>query len=262
MAWISGGFVVLLCMVAVLAPLLLSPDAPFQISNSVLLAPSAGHWFGTDDLGRDVLLQVIWGTRISLIVGIVSALAAGIIGLVVGAISGYCGGLADAMIMRTTEIFQVMPIFVLAALIVAMAGAGETRIIAVIAGLSWPQTARVVRSEVLRIKGLGYAEAARCLGISEFRILVFEIIPNAVGPVIAVSTLTAAFAILLEAALSFFGLTSSDTISWGSTLSTGQRLLYTAWWLSVFPGTLIFLTALAFNMFGDCVREALDPRSE
>lgn len=262
MTWVSGGFVLLLCLVALLVPLLLSSNAPFQISNDTLQAPGAAHWLGTDDLGRDVLIQVLWGTRVSLTVGIVSALAAGVIGLVIGAGAGYIGGTFDAAIMRVTEVFQVMPIFVMAALIVAMAGPGEGRIIAVIAALAWPQTARVARSEVLRIKSLGYVEAARCLGISERRILAFEVIPNAIGPVIAVSTLTAAFAILLEAALSFFGLTSSDTISWGTTLGAGQRLLYTAWWLSAFPGAMIFLTALAFNLFGDCVREALDPRSE
>jgi peptide/nickel transport system permease protein len=262
LAWLSGGFVVLLCVLTAGVQLWFPASAPFQITNDIMQPPSGTYWLGTDDLGRSLLLLIVWGARVSLTVGIVSASVAAIIGIVVGATSAYLGGYVDAVVMRVTEFFQVMPIFVLGALIVAMAGPGETRVIFVIAGLAWPQTARVIRAEVLRIKTLGYVEAARCLGIPETRILLREVIPNALAPVIAVSTLTAAFAILLEAALSFFGLTSSDTISWGLTLSSGQRLLYQAWWLSAFPGLMIFLTALAFNLFGDCVREALDPRDD
>jgi peptide/nickel transport system permease protein len=261
-ARVSLGFLLLLATIAIGVPILLSPDAVFQISDNVLVPPGAAHWLGTDDLGRSVLLEVIWGARVSLAVGTVSAVAAAVAGVVVGAVSGFAGGLVDTAVMRITEIFQVMPTFVLAALIVAMTGPGEVRVMGVIAVLAWPQTARVVRAEILRIKTLGYVEAARCLGIDEPRILLLEIIPNALGPVIAVATLTAAYAILLEAALSFFGLTSPDTVSWGLTLSAGQRLLYQAWWLSAFPGLAIFLTALAFNVFGDAVRDALDPRSQ
>ena len=262
LAWASGGFVAMLALVTAAVQLALPAGAPFDISNDILQPPGGEHWLGTDDLGRSVLLLVVWGARVSLTVGIVSALAAALIGVVLGATSAFLGGWIDTVAMRVTEFFQVMPIFVLAALIVALAGPGESRVIVVIAALAWPQTARVVRAEVLRIKTLGYVEAARCLGQSEPRILLVEVVPNALPPVIAVATLTAAFAILLEAALSFFGLTSSDTISWGQTLSQGQRLIFQAWWLSVFPGLLIFLTALAFNLFGDCVREALDPRGD
>jgi peptide/nickel transport system permease protein len=261
-AWASAGFVLVLCAVTLAVHLLLPADTPYTISKDVLQAPGAAYWLGTDDLGRSVLLLVVWGARVSLTVGIVSAAAAGVIGIVIGAVAAYVGGALDMVVMRITEFFQVMPIFVLAALIVAMAGPGESRVIVVIAALAWPQTARVIRAEVLRIKALGYVEAARCLGISETRILMFDVVPNALAPVIAVSTLTAAFAILLEAALSFFGLTSADTISWGLILSAGQRLIFQAWWLSLFPGLMILLTALAFNVFGDCVREALDPRSD
>src|SRR5690606_6792370 len=149
---------------------------------------------------------------------------------------------------------------VLATLIVAVAGPGEMRVILVIAILSWPQVARLMRGEVIRLKNMGFVDAARCIGVTEARILIFEIVPNALAPVVATSTLMAAFAILLEAALGFLGLASSDTISWGVTLNSGQRLLYSAWWLSVFPGTAIFLTALTFNMMGDCIREAFNPK--
>jgi peptide/nickel transport system permease protein len=260
LSWVAGGGLLLLCVAALVAPLLISQNSLFAISDAIMLPPSAAHWLGTDDLGRSVLPQLIYGTRVSLSVGLLSAAAATLIGVLVGAVAGFAGGLADTLLMRFTEIFQAMPTFILAALFVALAGPGESRVIAVIAVLAWPEAARLVRSEVLRIKHLSYVEAARCLGISEPRILLFEVIPNALAPVIALSTLTAAYAILLEAALSFLGLTSPDVVSWGHILSTGQRFIYQAWWLSVFSGLAIFLTALAFNMFGDCVREALNPR--
>lgn len=261
-AWISGGFILGLALVSVLTPLLVSNASMFAASDAVLLPPSAEYWFGTDDLGRDLFVQVMYGAQVSLTVGVCSAAVATLLGVVIGSISGYGGPRLDAGIMRVTEIFQVMPTFVLAALIVALLGPGEGRVIGVIAGLAWPQSARLIRGEVLRLKHQGFVEAARCLGIAEWRILSQEVVPNALAPVLALSTLTAAFAILLEAALGFFGLTSSDTISWGLTLSAGQRLLYQAWWLSVFPGLAIFLTALTFNMLGDCVREAFNPRGQ
>jgi peptide/nickel transport system permease protein len=164
-------------------------------------------------------------------------------------------------IMRVTEIFQSMPNFVLAALIVALMGPGESRVIFVIAALSWPQTARLMRGEVMRVKQLEFVKAARCLGKSESRILFSEVVPNCLAPVIAIGTLTIAQAILLEASLSFFGLTNPDTISWGRILTSGQRFIFQAWWLSLFPGLAIFLTVLAFNILGDALRQAFDPKS-
>lgn len=258
--WLSGIYLTLLILVTTGTVTTIQLGDMFRITPDLLQPPSAAHWFGTDDLGRDVFLQVLYGARVSLTAGISAALISTLIGISVGALAGFVGGRFDMIAMRITELFQVMPTFVLATLIVALAGPGEFRVIMVIAILAWPEAARLMRGEVIRLKNLGFVEAARCLGISEMRILIFEVVPNALAPVVAASTLTAAFAILLEAALGFLGLSSSDTISWGVTLNSGQRLLYSAWWMSVFPGAAIFLTALSFNMMGDCLREAFNPK--
>ena len=162
--------------------------------------------------------------------------------------------------MRLAEFFQVMPTFILAVLIVALAGPGLTRVVAVIAVLSWPQTARIARGEVLRLSRLEFVDGLRCLAVPEWRILLLEVLPNALGPVIALSTLVVGSAILLEASLSFLGLSDPSSVSWGKLLSAGQRFLFSAWWLSAFPGAAIFATVLAFNLLGDALRDILDPR--
>jgi len=162
--------------------------------------------------------------------------------------------------MRVAEIFQVMPGFILAAVIVALVGPGFLRVVGVIVLLAWPQTARVMRGEVLRIRQLEFVDASRCIGMKELSILLFEIVPNAIGPAVALSTLTVAQAILLEAALSFLGLSSPDVVSWGRMLNSGQRFLFEAWWLSLFPGTAIFVTVLAFNVLGDSITDILSPK--
>lgn len=232
---------------------------PFDLSMEVAEAPNRLHLLGTDDLGRDVLAGMIEGVKISLSVGFSAALAATVLGIIVGAIAGYAGGWLDLIMMRVAEFFQVMPTFILAALIVAMIGPGLTRIVLIIAALSWPHTARFARAEVMRVSQLDFVNAARCLGISSGRILFTEILPNAVGPALAVSTLIMAQAILLEASLSFLGLSSPDIISWGRMLSAGQNYLATAWWLSVFPGLAILLTVLAFNLLGDALADTMNP---
>ncbi len=233
---------------------------PNQITEEVLQPPSLAHPLGTDELGRDVLLGIAFGARISLAVGLFAALAATVVGGLIGSLAGFYGGAFDLLIMRIAEIFQVVPTFILAAVIVALYGAGLVQVIVVVALLAWPQTARLMRSEVMRIKGLDFVDALRCLGLREPAILFNEIIPNAFGPTVAVGTLIVGQAILLEAALSFFGLSSPDTMSWGRMLNSGQRFLNSAWWLSLFPGLAILLTVLAFNLFGDGIGAALDPR--
>lgn len=256
---VSGTFIVLLCLVALLGPLL-HPVDPFALSMDITAPPSWAHPLGTDDLGRDVLAGMIEGAKISLVVGLSAALAATVIGVLVGAVAGYVGGWVDTALMRISEFFQVMPTFILAVLIVSLIGPGVTRVIFVIALLSWPQTARVARGEILRVSQLDFVDAARCLGIPGWRILFGEVIPNAVAPAFALSSLIMAHAILLEASLSFLGLSSPDVISWGRILSIAQQYLFTAWWLSVFSGTAIFLTVLAFNLLGDALADALNPR--
>lgn len=261
MAIFSGGIVLLLLICAVVGPIFFG-DQALDISSERLLPPSATYWLGTDELGRSILIQMILGSSTSLFVGIAAAVSATVAGVIIGAISGFGGRGLDTFIMRVTEIFQVMPSFVLAAVIVALWGPGMTKIVLVIAILSWPQTARMMRGEVLRIRSLDYVNAAHCLGMRPSKILWREVVPNAIAPVITVGTLIVGQAILLEAGLAFFGLGSPDVASWGKMLNSGQRFFYQAWWLSVFPGIAIFVTVLAFNLAGDKLAEIFNPRSE
>lgn len=258
-AALSLGFIVVLLLLAVCGPTIYQVD-PLDLSMDINEAPSKQHLLGTDDLGRDVLAGMIEGVKVSLFVGFSAATAATVLGIVVGAVAGYSGGWLDLIIMRIAEFFQVMPSFILAVLIVAMVGPGLTRITFVIAALSWPHTARFARAEVMRVSQFDFVNAARCLGIPERRILFTDILPNAVGPALAVSTLIMAQAILLEASLSFLGLSSPDVISWGRMLSAGQSYLATAWWLSVFPGLAILWTVLAFNLLGDALADLMNPQ--
>jgi peptide/nickel transport system permease protein len=260
-AWFSGGFIVLLVFAAFVGPHLFQNPYADTISMDVLAPPSSKALLGTDELGRDVLHVLVTGAKVSLNVGFSAAAVATLLGILIGALSGFQGGKVDGAVMRVTEIFQSMPTFVLAALIVALLGPGESRVIFVIAMLSWPQTARLMRSEVMRVKQLDFVKAARCLGKPERSILFSDIVPNCLAPVIAVGTLTIAQAILLEASLSFFGLTNPDVMSWGKLLTSGQRFIMQAWWLSLFPGFAIFLTVLSFNLLGDALRQAFDPKS-
>lgn len=257
----SFALVVVLALAAIFAGLIFDGD-PKQISEHVMLPPSFSHPLGTDDLGRDMLTNIVYGIRVSLTVGLLAAFGASLLGNVIGALAGYYGGALDLIVMRISEIFQVIPTFILAAVIVALSGPGLPQIIIVIIILSWPQTARLMRGEVMRIRRLEYVDAVRCLGFSEHKILVGEVVPNAIAPSLAVCTLIVGQAILLEASLSFFGLSSPDIVSWGQMLNSGQRFLFNAWWLSFFPGLAIFVTVLAFNLIGDAVGFALNPRAE
>jgi len=254
-------FVLLLIGIAIVMPLAGLGDAD-RISNDVLIAPSQAHLLGTDDLGRDVLVDLLRGVQVSLFVGFTAAAAASVLGIVIGATSGHYGGLADLAVMRLAEIFQVIPSFILAAVLVALSGPGLMRVVTVIALLAWPQVARVTRGEVLRVTHLDYVDAVRCLGYRESYILFAEVIPNAIAPALAVSTLIVGQAILLEASLAFFGLSSVDIVSWGRMLNSGQRFLFNAWWLSFFPGVAIFCTVLAFNLLGDAIGATLDPKGK
>ena len=256
----SGGYVALLALVAV-ATLAWPGLDPHQISDTAMAAPSLDHLFGTDELGRDMLLGVLYGSQVSLAVGVSAAVGATMLGVMLGAAAGFWGGWLDLAVMRISEMFQVVPSFILAAVIVSLSGTGLTQVVAVIVLLAWPQIARITRGEVMRIKQLEFVDAVRCLGMREWEILATEVVPNAVAPVLAAGTLVVAQAILLEASLSFLGLSSADIISWGRMLNAGQRFLFNAWWMSVFPGVAIFLTVLAFNLLGDAVGSALNPRT-
>jgi peptide/nickel transport system permease protein len=255
----SAAVILFLIAVAAIGPLIYVSD-PFELTMEVTAPPGGVYPLGTDDLGRDVLAGLIEGVKVSLLVGCAAAFAATLLGVTIGAIAGYMAGWVDTVIMRVAEFFQVMPTFILSVLIVSLLGPGVVRIVLVIALLSWPQTARVARGEVLRVSQLDFVDSARCMGISGPRILLGEVIPNAIAPALSLATLIMAHAILLEASLSFLGLSSPDIISWRRMLSVGQHHLFTAWWLSVFPGLAIFITVLAFNLLGDALGDALNPR--
>jgi len=256
------ALIVLAAVVALSAPFVLRGGGN-EISNATLRPPfGPGSVLGTDELGRSVAVQLVFGLRVSLLIGIMAAVAATLLGTTMGAIAGYFGGWMDTSLMRCTEAFQVMPTFILAALIVALVGPGVSTIIAVIAILAWPESARVMRGEVLRVKQLEFVDAARALGIGEWRVMLSEVIPNAAAPTVVIGTLIVGRAILLEAALSFLGLSNPDVVSWGRMLNSGQQFLFQAWWLSVFPGLAVFGTVLAFNLLGDAVAAVLDPRRD
>lgn len=246
-------------LVAALAGVIASV-APTALSHDSLQPPGFAHWMGTDDLGRDILAGVVHGARISLLVGFLTAGASTVIGICMGGVAGYYGGRLDDLLMRVTEFFMVVPRFFLALVIVALFGASLWGLIAVLAILSWPTTARLFRAEVLRLKGQEFVLAARAIGCSDARILIGQLLPNALSPVIVGISIQVAYAIVLEAGLSFLGLGDPASRSWGVMLSSAQQFLRRAWWMATFPGLAIFLAVLGFNLMGDGVNDALNPR--
>lgn len=249
-------------LLAIFAPWI-TPYGPLDGGNNSLLPPGTpGHWLGTDDLGRDVWTRVVHGTRVSLMVGVASATLAVLAGVVIGAMAGFYGGWVDAVLMRVAEFFQTLPRFVLALIVIALFGASVTKMILVIAILSWPQMARLVRATVASLNQSPFVDAARVAGMSNLAIIRKEILPNVAAPIIVLGSLDIAAAILIEASLSFFGLGDPNQVSWGSMLNDAQQYLRTAWWMSAFPGIAIALTVLSFNLLGDALNDALRPREE
>ena len=257
---VSAAVIAVLIVAAIFAPLLV-PTSPDHISENILKPPLGEFGLGTDELGRNVGIELFYGLRVSLLVGLLAAASSTVLGVAVGSIAGYFGNRVDSVSMRISEAFQVLPTFILAALIVALVGAGIDRVIAVIALLAWPQTARLMRAQVLRVKQLDFVDAVRCLGVGEWTIMLREVIPNAFAPVLATATLVIGDAILIEAGLSFLGLSDPSVVTWGRMLNSGQRYLFEAWWLSVFPGFAVFVTVLVFNVFGDVLGKVLNPRA-
>lgn len=254
------AFLVLLLALAVFAPLVTGYD-PLGGGDSSLLEPlSPGHWLGTDDLGRDIWARVVYGTRISLTVGVFSAMCAVVAGVIAGALAGYFGGWLDTVLMRIAEFFQTLPRFVVALIVIALFGTSVFKMIVVIAALSWPQLARVVRASVATLAQSQFVDAARVAGMGHGAIIAREILPNVAAPIIVLGSLDIAMAILIEASLSFFGLGDPNHVSWGAMLNDAQQYLRSAWWMSAFPGLAIALTVLSFNMLGDALNDALNPR--
>jgi peptide/nickel transport system permease protein len=256
------GLVILLAVLvlAVLAPLLY-PGSPWDMAGMPFAPPGEdGMLLGTDSLGRDVAAGIAHGARVSLLVGAVSTVAALAIGVSLGAVAGYLGGLVDDLVMRFTEFFQTIPSFVLAILLVAIFTPSIGSIVFAIAVVSWPPVARVVRAEFLSLRSREFVQASEVLGKSRLSIVVGDILPNALSPIVVLSSLMVASAILLESALSFLGLGDPNMMSWGFLIGSGRSVIRMAWWMSVFPGIAIFLTVLSLNLVGEGLSDALNPR--
>jgi len=254
--------VLLLFAVSLMAPFLTPYDPSAINAWDVLQAPSWKHWFGTDELGRDVLTRVLFGARISLKVGFVAVGIAVLLGTLVGLVAGYYGGWVDSLLMRCVDIMLCFPSFFLILAVIAFLNPSIWIIMAVIGLTGWMGVARLVRAEVLAIREMDYIMAARCIGCSDLRIILRHILPNALSPVLVAATLGVAGAILTESALSFLGIgVQPPTPSWGNILTSGKDYIEFAWWLSLFPGKAILITVLAYNLLGEGIRDALDPRT-
>lgn len=256
----GAGLVTLLAIaaVALFAPLL-APHDPWALLGPPLSPPGRDFLLGTDLLGRDLLSGLIYGARVSLIIGLASTGCAILIGGSIGAVAGYFGGAADQLAMRFTEFFQVIPSFLFAILLVAILTPDLKNVVLAIALVTWPPVARLVRAEFLTLRGREFVEAARSVGLGHVQIILREILPNALPPVIAVGSLMVATAILTEASLSFLGLADPNLISWGYIIGASRPVFRQAWWLSVLPGLCLFITVLAINLLADGVSDAQNP---
>jgi peptide/nickel transport system permease protein len=246
---------------ALLAPML-APHDPMQTDlTRNLLAPSWDHLLGTDQLGRDVLSRLLHGARVSLGIALLSGTLSVVIGVGLGALGGYLGGWVDSVVMRMVDVVLAVPRLVLLVTVIAIVQPSVTAIVLLLAFTQWPAPARLIRAEILSLKERDFVEAARALGYSRTRILLRHLVPNALSPVLVAATLGVSHTVILESGLAFLGL--GVPLSWGTLLLSGQANLLTgAWWLSVFPGVAIALVAIAFNLVGDGLRDALDPRQE
>ena len=256
---------VVFVVVAILAPLI----APFPEDatsathpTQALLGPSAEHWFGTDQVGRDVLTRVLYGARTSLRIAAVVLVLSALIGVPLGIAAGYFGGWVDDVIMRVTDVFLAFPALLLSLALAAVLSPSVGNATIAIAVTWWPWYARLARGAATQVAGRGYIESARALGVSPLRILARHVLPNAITPTVVQMSLDVGGIILTAAALSFLGLGAQDpTPEWGLMVSKGQAYFQTQWWLVTFPGIAILLAALAFNLLGDGLRQVLDPRS-
>ena len=251
--------IVIICAIA--APCLF-PRSPWSMVQRPFLPPFEidGLPLGTDALGRDVLSGLFHGARVSLLVGLVSTVVALAIGIPIGALAGYYGGLVDDALMRFTEFFQTIPSFALAIVLLAIFQPTLAYVILAIAIVSWPPVARLVRGEVLSLRNREFVEAATLSGQSNLRIILRQVLPNALPPIIVLASLMVATAILLESSLSFLGLGDPNVMSWGYMIGAARTVLRTAWWLSFIPGIAILLTVLALNLIGEGLNDALNPR--
>ncbi len=271
-ATVSFVVIVLIALVAIGAPLLAAlvghgPNDQYRdiglTPQGLPKPPSRTFLLGTDDLGRDLLVRIAYGSRISLLVGVVSTLISVVFGVVVGVVAGYLGGRVDTVIALIIDVVLSIPFLLAGIAIVSIVGPSLTVTIIVIAFFSWSSIARIVRGQVLSIREREYVEAARSLGASDWRIMFVDVLPNVLAPVIVYTTLLIPLAIVSEATLSFLGLgVPAPTATWGGMLDGSLQYYRVAWWYLLFPGLALLITTLAFNIFGDGVRDAFDPRTD
>ncbi len=257
-----GLAVVLAFVVLAVFAAWLAPQDPIATSwSAIRKAPSAEHWFGTDEIGRDVFSRVVWGTQASLLAGIVSVSISLAIGVPLGLLAGFVGGFVDGFISRLTDAFLACPFLILAIALAAFLGPSLSNAMIAIGVSATPVFVRLTRAQVLNVKVEDYIEAARALGASPLRVVLRHVLPNAVAPLVVQSTLAIASAVIAEASLSFLGLGQQPPApSWGSMLNTAKNYVDNAPWMAIWPGASIFLLVLSFNLLGDGLRDALDPR--
>ncbi len=271
-AMISLALIVLILLMAVFAPVVAAvtghpPNQQYRqyglSPDGLPIGPSSRFWLGTDDLGRDILVRIAYGARISLLVGVAATALTVVIGVVVGLAAGFLGGVVDTVLARLVDIVLSVPFLLVAIALVSIVGAGLSVTVLVIGFFSWASVARIVRGQVLSLREREFVEAARSLGASDRRIMFVDILPNVLAPVIVYASLLIPVVIVVEATLSFLGLgLPPPTADWGGMISEAQAYYTTAWWFIMFPGLALLVTTLAFNLLGDGVRDAFDPRSD
>ncbi len=259
---VAGAVFVLLIIVVAIFATYLAPYSPDHIEPyHTLQPPSLHHLMGTDSLGRDVFSRMLYGARVSLLVGFIAVGISTLVGAVLGAIAGYYGGWVDSLIMRFVDVMLCFPTFFLILAVIAFLNPGIVNIMVVIGLTSWMGVARLVRAEFLKLKKEDFTMAVKASGASDFRIIFKHVLPNALAPVLVAATLGVAGAVLTESALSFLGLgVQPPTPSWGNILAEGKDNIEIAWWLSFYPGLAILITVLGYNLVGEGIRDAIDPR--
>jgi peptide/nickel transport system permease protein len=258
-----GAFLIAVLVVMALIPQIIAPYDPIQIELSErLLSPRSSHWFGTDNFGRDIFSRVIYGARISLVTGVIVLSSAALVGSAVGLLSGYLGGWVDDVMMRVTDVFMAFPVILLAMVIVVVLQPGLINTTIALIIVWWPSYARLMRGQVLSIRGRPYVEAAISCGASPWRVMSRHILPNSFAPLMVQITMDMGYVVLTAAGLGFLGLGAQPPApEWGVMISDGRKYFLEAAWIPVFPGLAIAITVLAFNLVGDDLRDWLDPRS-
>ncbi len=259
-AAVAAAFVLILILAVAVAGPLLYPVDPFDMVGRPFQPPLQRFLLGTDVAGRDILAGLLHGARVSLLIGVLASVVATAIGVGIGALAGYYGGWIDNLLMRITEFFLTIPSFVLAVVLVAIFSPTVFSITFSIAIVSWPSVARLTRGEFIAHRDREYVLGARALGMPDREIILLQILPNALPPIIVVSSLMVATAILTESGLSFLGLSDPNVVSWGYMIGVARTVLRTAWWMAAIPGVMILITVLAINLVGEGLNDALNPR--